>query len=300
MRQINYWFIQYDPNRYDTVSAGLEFEDDYWGAYNDNGNRRRNAYKLKEGDLIMFWEIGVDAGFIGEGQVIQGAYKRKVPKKYKKYDKARKLDPNPDKISEVIHVSYDTIYPEKIRYSDLKTLESFKEDYLSSLRTQGTFFPVNEQNWEYFENIKADYNLYIGPQDNVRIGKIKIRKGQSKFRDMILKKYNKTCCICGLKFTELVEAAHIKPWRDSNDKEKGDEKNGICLCSLHHNAFDKGLITFENNGKISFSTELGKYLKMEDDHIKSLFDFSYAKWTEGKEPNKNYLSFHRENIFHKD
>ena len=249
---------------------------------------------------MMFWEIGEEAGFIGEGQVIQGAHERKVPKKYQKYDKTKNLDPNLDKIGEVIHIKYDMIYPKKIKYSYLKTLESFNEDFLSGLRTQGTFFPVNEQNWDYFESIKADYNLYISPQDNIRIGEIKIRKGQSKFRDLILQKYDKTCGICGLKFTELVEAAHIKPWYDSNDIEKGDGRNGICLCSLHHNAFDKGLIAFEDNGKICFSKELREYIKMDDDHIKSLFDFSYAKWTEGKEPNKNYLSFHRENIFRKD
>ena len=62
---------------------------------------------------------------------------------------------------------------------------------------------------------------------------------QRDFRGRILSAYRHQCAICHLQLN-LVEAAHIVPVsvRGSSDATN----NGICLCALHHAAYDDGLV----------------------------------------------------------
>lgn len=73
----------------------------------------------------------------------------------------------------------------------------------------------------------------------------KARMNQNIFRRRVLVEYNETCCITGIRSSELLIASHIKPWKDSNDIEKIDFHNGLCLNPLHDKAFDKGLMTID-------------------------------------------------------
>ena len=59
------------------------------------------------------------------------------------------------------------------------------------------------------------------------------------FRDIILRKYNYTCVICGCKEQSILEAAHIKGVAEGGDDS---ENNGICLCKNHHGLYDAGLL----------------------------------------------------------
>ena len=61
----------------------------------------------------------------------------------------------------------------------------------------------------------------------------------SDFRRRVLTAYSNTCAICGMQL-DLVDAAHIIPVAHpvSND----NTNNGLCLCAMHHRAFDAGLI----------------------------------------------------------
>ncbi len=73
----------------------------------------------------------------------------------------------------------------------------------------------------------------------------------ARFRQAVRKAYNSTCVVCGLhlpatRFNPVpgVDAAHILPWAEY---DLDDVSNGLCLCRLHHWAFDENLIalTFE-------------------------------------------------------
>ena len=72
------------------------------------------------------------------------------------------------------------------------------------------------------------------------------RIGQGKFRKDLLKKYKK-CLLTGISHTALLVASHIKPWKDCNDKERLDSKNGLLLSSLMDKLFDRYFITFDEN-----------------------------------------------------
>jgi len=61
----------------------------------------------------------------------------------------------------------------------------------------------------------------------------------SDFRRRVLAAYENRCALCGLQL-KLVDAAHIIPVKHSSSND--ETRNGLCLCALHHRAFDQGLI----------------------------------------------------------
>ena len=100
------------------------------------------------------------------------------------------------------------------------------------------------------------------PEVELRDGKvreqvIKARVNQSFFRSSILAAYNSTCCITGLKNPALLIASHIAPWA-SDEKNRLNPRNGLCLNSLHDKAFEAGLITIAPDYTIKISAVLKK------------------------------------------
>lgn len=73
----------------------------------------------------------------------------------------------------------------------------------------------------------------------------------ANFRHAVREAYRSTCIICGIHLPATsmnavpgVDAAHILPWADF---DLDVVSNGLCLCKLHHWAFDEGLIVIEVN-----------------------------------------------------
>ena len=120
---------------------------------------------------------------------------------------------------------------------------------------------------------------------------VKQRVNQGRFRDSLLRKYGK-CCLCGAKNPVLLWASHIKPWSDSEPIEKLDENNGLLLCPNHDRLFDKGLISFEDSGKILISSELS-------DEDRDRMNVDNLKIIKVNEQQKKYLLYHRTHIFRK-
>lgn len=118
---------------------------------------------------------------------------------------------------------------------------------------------------------------------------VKIRVNQGVFRDYLLKRYNK-CCLCDVSNVKLLIASHIKPWSKSEPEEKLDIDNGFLMCPNHDRLFDKGWISFEDNGNILISSQLSE----EDCKSTKVKKGTKVDLTEG---NKKYLKFHRDNIF---
>ena len=127
---------------------------------------------------------------------------------------------------------------------------------------------------------------------------VKTRVNQSFFRQAILTSYNSTCCITGISVPRLLVASHIKPWKDSEPKEKTDPRNGLCLNALHDKAFDQGLITILPNFKILISRKLKEVYSSE---TMDSFFYSYENkqifLPEKFIPNKSYLEYHNDVIF---
>jgi putative restriction endonuclease len=66
----------------------------------------------------------------------------------------------------------------------------------------------------------------------------------SSFSDTVLATYNYSCAVCGYRpegtrGRQWLEAAHIR-WPQAGGPD--DIQNGLCLCALHRNAFERGAI----------------------------------------------------------
>lgn len=124
-----------------------------------------------------------------------------------------------------------------------------------------------------------------------KVALVKVRVNQGVFRDKLLKKYSK-CCLCGVSDTAFLTASHIKPWVESNSKEKLDTENGFLLCPNHDKLFDGGWISFNDDGTIIISETLKQtekvFMNIRED-MKIVLS----------EKNKKYLKFHRDNVYKK-
>ncbi len=83
-------------------------------------------------------------------------------------------------------------------------------------------------------------------------------KRDPNFRKKVYDAYNNKCAMCGIQL-ELIEAAHIVP--HSHEIGTDDISNGVGLCSLHHTAYDKSLIYFDNDFSIKVNKNKMKYLE---------------------------------------
>lgn len=86
------------------------------------------------------------------------------------------------------------------------------------------------------------------------------------------------------------QASHIKPWTEFTNQERLDLQNGLLLCPNDDYLFDKGFISFTDQGILLISTKLSEIQK-------KFFNVHAQIKLSVTEQMKNYLEFHRENIF---
>lgn len=85
---------------------------------------------------------------------------------------------------------------------------------------------------------------------------VKSRIGQGKFRGEVLEHWTNACAVTGYQDAEFLIASHIKPWQASSNTERLNPYNGLMLVPNLDKAFDKGFITFTDDGKVSVSEYL--------------------------------------------
>lgn len=128
---------------------------------------------------------------------------------------------------------------------------------------------------------------------------IRQRVNQSVFRTMILQNYENRCAVTGINIPDLLVASHIIPWAESSAQEKLSPDNGICLSALYDKAFDRGLMTISpDDYSICLSSALREYETKEyfDQHFGSIAGKKIIMPVEHY-PNRDYLAYHRDNIF---
>lgn len=77
----------------------------------------------------------------------------------------------------------------------------------------------------------------------------KTRIGQGPFRNALMAQWNGRCPLTGIGEPRLLRASHIIPWnRCESDAERVNPENGLLLSALWDTAFDRGLVTFGENG----------------------------------------------------
>jgi predicted restriction endonuclease len=136
-----------------------------------------------------------------------------------------------------------------------------------------------------------------GPSETERV--VKVRLHQRFFRESVLASYGSACCVCSNPVPELLTAGHIVPWSAREDL-RANPRNGLCLCCLHHSAFDCGLWTVNESYEVQLSSELVTYLPnktLESSFV--LYSGSMIQMPDKFRPEQHFLEYHRQNLFRK-
>ena len=90
------------------------------------------------------------------------------------------------------------------------------------------------------------------------------RIGQDIFRDRLMDYWQGRCPLTGISDTALLRASHIVPWVDCEaDAERLDVHNGLLLSALWDAAFDRALVTFDDQGRPQLSSSLSEQARAE-------------------------------------
>ena len=137
------------------------------------------------------------------------------------------------------------------------------------------------------------------PRFNLREGQdveytAKGRRNQDFFRRAVLAAYEGKCAVTGIGQPELLVASHIVPWaEDANLRVR--PTNGICLNALHDRAFDKHLISFEDD----MSMIVSKRLKLTAENM-PFFEGRRLMAPRRFRPDPVCLSRHRDQMAEKE
>lgn len=88
------------------------------------------------------------------------------------------------------------------------------------------------------------------------------RIGQDVFRDALLDYWGGRCPLTGITDTALLRASHIVPWAECDDARRLDVHNGLLLSALWDAAFDRGLVSFADDGSVLASPRLSERGRM--------------------------------------
>lgn len=87
---------------------------------------------------------------------------------------------------------------------------------------------------------------------------VKARLGQGQFRSRLEQRWGGQCAVSGCGIREVLRASHIKRWAESTDKERLDPANGLLLIANLDCLFDRGVISFTNDGRMLMSETLSQ------------------------------------------
>ena len=90
----------------------------------------------------------------------------------------------------------------------------------------------------------------------------KQRVNQGRFRKMVLATYETQCYVSGLNVPEVLRASHIVGWAE-DDENRMNPTNGLCLSATYDAAFDRHLISFDEDYRMIFSPSLKEYTSNE-------------------------------------
>ena len=98
-------------------------------------------------------------------------------------------------------------------------------------------------------------------RETERITLAAVRVGQHRFARDVLGNCGHACVFCGFAApsagpSHLLRASHVKPWRDATKRERLHVANGLAACPTHDAAFDHGLLTIEDDLRITVAPGL--------------------------------------------
>lgn len=119
------------------------------------------------------------------------------------------------------------------------------------------------------------------------------RRGQGLFRQNV-QRIERYCRVTRVDRPEHLRASHCKPWRDCDtNEERLDGENGLLLTPSVDHLFDRGFISFDNEGELLISpvAHQPSLIRMGVPTDQRLIVGSFS------EGQKKFLEFHRDFVF---
>jgi putative restriction endonuclease len=138
--------------------------------------------------------------------------------------------------------------------------------------------------WEHHLQVEGDPRIPETEREQLIIA----RQGQGLFKQRVMELENR-CRITLVANPSHLRASHCKPWRDSNNAERLNGENGLLLTPSIDHLFDRGFISFENDGRLIVSPVADHHslnrMGVETDRIVHVGPFS--------EGQRGFLDYHR-------
>jgi putative restriction endonuclease len=94
------------------------------------------------------------------------------------------------------------------------------------------------------------------------------RIGQDFFRRIILVSYSDRCALTGIEDKRLLNASHIVAWKD-DPRNRLNPSNGVCLNALHDRAFDRHMITFDEDYRMKIAAHVPVVARRELERVET-------------------------------
>jgi len=131
----------------------------------------------------------------------------------------------------------------------------------------------------------------LGPMTTEVERIVKQRIGQDTFRQALMDYWGGTCAVTGIALPAILRASHAKPWADCvTDSERLDVYNGFLLTANLDALFDRGLISFDDGGRMIFSARLSRQVRDE----LGLAEPVHLRWI--AKQHRAYLGWHRKHV----
>jgi putative restriction endonuclease len=121
---------------------------------------------------------------------------------------------------------------------------------------------------------------------------MKARRGQGLFRERVAR-IERRCRITRVENPEHLIASHIKPWRESDNRERLTDTNGLMLTPSIDHLFDRGFISFEDSGEVLLSP-VADLPSLERMGVETQRVVNVGGFNEGQ---RSFLHFHRTGVF---
>lgn len=137
----------------------------------------------------------------------------------------------------------------------------------------------------------------IPPRETETVSTMKTRRGQQFFRRAVLAAYGNRCCLTGIAAPQLLRASHIVPW-SANEAIRLSPDNGLALNTLHDAAFDRGLLTFDEDARLILAKQPIDHMPRDEyDRFFRNYDGKPMQTPERFTPQPEHLDYHRKHIF---
>jgi hypothetical protein len=150
--------------------------------------------------------------------------------------------------------------------------------------------PVVLIEWEDVLQSKIVASLSI--PETTRKALIYARIGQGKFKENVTT-FERECRLTHVTNPTHLIAGHIKPWRESNNDERLAGGNGLLLTPSIDHLFDRGFITFGDDGEVHVSPVADKE-SLSRMGVRCNSPIFVGRFNSDQ---KHFLDYHRKEIF---